>query len=189
MDTTPNPIAPPVESPDYAAVCDLYDLCREARMNVMYYGERLDLFQRWNLAIELGVAVGTSVTVIAILGSHSVAAAVLGVIAAVLSVAGPVLGLPKRIERVSKLWSGYNGVYVSAKREVRQVQVHRRFTAEQARSLEALHDQIDSLATDDDPAPKGSVLSRLQSLVNTEDPADRLWHPTSPAAAAMAPAA
>ena len=116
-------------------------------------------------------------------GVGAVVTIALGTIAAVLSVLKPVLGLSKKIERASKLWSGYSAVFNSAKRLVRAMQVQKAFTAEMEKAVQELHDRIDGLCADDDPCPKDKLIRDIQDEVDAEIDAERWWCPpaSSPA--------
>ncbi|MFI5380097.1 MAG: hypothetical protein ACHRHE_12430, partial [Tepidisphaerales bacterium] len=153
-----------------AAVTDLYDLYREARMNVKYYGEKIASYQRWILTIEVAVALGTSGTVVSLPIFSTTAGKIIvigaGTIAAILGVLKPILNLSKKIERSSKLWSGYLAIFNGAGRIVRAVQIHQEIDDRLAVRIEELHDRMDVLSTDDDPSAEGKTLERLQNEVN-----------------------
>lgn len=162
-----------------AAVADACDLYRLARLNLKYYGRRLHVMQRWNMGIEVAIALSTSGTVAALFGGGAGRAAVatLAATAAVLGVLKPVLNLQKRIERLSKLWAGHAGVHASLARVVRDINVYQDVDADTARALTDARERAAQLGLDDDPYPSRALLDRLQSEVDEELPPDSFWCP------------
>jgi hypothetical protein len=165
-----------------AVVENLYDLFRESRLNVKYYGKELARYQWWNVRIEVAAAIASSTTLLSLpLFSGSVGGKILtgllGVVAAVLGVLKPVLNFSKRIERLSKLWAGYLSVFVSAQSIVRRVQLTRSVDSIQQDEIRSIHDKMDALCVEDDPCPKPKDLDRLQEEVENQYPLEEFWWP------------
>jgi len=99
----------PLPQDEFAEVRSVYDTHRDVRMHMKYYGSRLASYQRRNLAMEVGIALGTSATLLALpiwnTGFGKVVIATLALIAAVLGVLKPILNWSKKIEHYSKLWA------------------------------------------------------------------------------------
>jgi hypothetical protein len=178
------PITPASPQPNLRdAADDLYDVFREARLNVKYYGEWLAFYQRWNLYIQVALAVGTSSTLLSLpLFSYAwigpILTGTLTVVTAVLGVTNPILNIPKKIERASKLWSGYMAAFISAQTVVRNVKLHKAITATDEQAMQEIHDTMDALCEDDDPCPKKEDINRLTIAVNEEYPEDEFWWPS-----------
>jgi hypothetical protein len=170
-----------VERDFCAATDDLYEVFREARMNVKYYGEKLAYYQWWNSRIEIAMAIGSSTTLMSLpffastLGK--VLAVLLGLASAVLGILQPILNLPKKIEVASKLWAGYLSVFTSAQSLVRNVKLRKRIDAIDEDTLRDLHDKLDSLCKDDDPCPDSKDIDRLQAEVEKQYPPEEFWWP------------
>ena len=177
--TKPEPAAPPSRG----VVLDLYDLLRAARFNVLYYGRKLWWLQFWAVTFDVVIAVGTSSAVASLAfwsatGVKTVPLA-LGAVAALLSVVKPTLALPKRVERVSGLWSGYLGVFQTADQIARAVRTDEAMTNRQRTLLGNLHDRMDAFEKNDDPSPDSAKLADLQRQVNDEIPIDDWWVPAA----------
>ena len=93
-------------------VWDVYDQLRTVRLNELYYGERLNKFERINFWSEIIVALTSSSSAIAGLSlwnspDWSNYWKVLLIISAIIATAKPLLNLTKKIRAYEELLSGY----------------------------------------------------------------------------------
>lgn len=93
-------------------VWGVYDRLRTARLNVKYYGRRLQTLKRWNLGLELVLLATAPSSAVAALwfwqtAGGRVAWQSLGVIAALAAVVKPVLKLTSTITQHESLVTGY----------------------------------------------------------------------------------
>jgi hypothetical protein len=96
-------------------VWTVYDTLRTVRLNVKYYGCRLQVLQRWNTSMEIALAIAAPSSSIAGLGFWKYAAGAViwkafGAIAAVVALLKPILFLTKRIKETEGVVSGYRGL-------------------------------------------------------------------------------
>jgi hypothetical protein len=182
-----NTVAEPVESRDLATLAEgLAGMFREARMGVKYYGAQLAWYQKANLLLEIGIALGTSTALLSLpllsAGSGKWISGVLIFFATVASIVKPLLGWTTKIEGLSKLYAGYNAAFVTAQRLVRESRLNRGITDEMERELRDLHEQMLALCAKDDPCPDGEAIKKFEDEVNQEFPISEFWWPAkSPA--------
>ena len=93
-------------------VWSVYDKLRTARLNVKYYGRRMEKVERWNFGIELVLLITAPSSAVAGLWFWNtdigkVTWQLLGVIAAFAAVSKPLLALTKRIKEYESVLSGY----------------------------------------------------------------------------------
>lgn len=159
----------------------LYDSYRTALLNRKYYAHRLLVYQRWNLILELAVAVGTSGAI----GAWAIwkqgvgrnAWAFLAGLAALIAVVKPIIQLPKRIERYSKLHVAYSELYQDIDRLVSEVKLEKLLTKEMCKSVRLAAERHYKLELEDDPKPVKHWVQRFYDEVNREIPASTLWMP------------
>lgn len=95
-------------------VIDVYDLLRTARLNVRYLETQIRQLQRWNLTIEIVLAVSASSVAGGLwilqneLGSYFWK--LLGSVAALLAIIKPIINLTRTIKRKEGLLSGYRAL-------------------------------------------------------------------------------
>jgi hypothetical protein len=181
-DARPQSLRPKADQ--FEMVWGIYDLHRVLRMNALYYGKKLRRVQGWNLAIEIGIALSTSATIGTLLrpvpGFHWLLW-VFSLTAAVLGVLKPIIGLPRRVERLSKLWSDYITLSLETGRIVGQIQAYQHVSPEMENAVESVRDRFDELSKREDPYPNAGLLKKQQAVVEKELPMDRLWSPPQPA--------
>lgn len=90
----------------------VYDKLRTARLNVKYYGRRLQSIERWNFFIELVLLMTAPTSAIAGLwfwhtDSGKLVWQYFGVVAAAAAVLKPLLSLTKKIKEYESVLSGY----------------------------------------------------------------------------------
>ena len=96
-------------------VWSVYDLYRETRLNVKYYSTKLSRLNKFNLALELIIAIAAPSSAIAALWfwDNDIGEVVwkyFGVIAAVAAILKPILSLSKKINSYSDVVSGYRAM-------------------------------------------------------------------------------
>ena len=152
----------------------LADEYRAARLNVIYYGGRLVALQRLNTILEMVIAIGTSGSVASLaLFQTNYGKVLFGAvvtISAVFGVLKPILALSKQIERVSKLWSGWNAHYYVLKAAVDSVALNHAITPDVEAIYQAAATRVKELAAIDDPKPDQKALGRIWEQVNREIP-------------------
>jgi hypothetical protein len=175
------PVLPERKADEWSLVWDAYDMYRILRMNMKYYGWRLSLFQRWNMFVEIVLAVSASSTVVAMFksgtGHGQILVPTLALLSAALSVMKPILALPKRIERCSKLWVGYATAFASLGKTIRDIQVYQCISDADERVIRDAQDQIAKLTTEDDANPNPKRVKAFRLAVNAEFPMERFWQP------------
>jgi len=96
-------------------VWGVYDLLRTARLNVKYYSARLAYFQRWNLFLEVVLAITAPSSAVAGLwfwktSTGQLAWTTLGVVAAFAAVLKPLLQLDKKVGSYTETLAGYRAL-------------------------------------------------------------------------------
>ena len=173
--TTTAPIPLP-HADQYEAVCEIYNVHRILRMNALYYGNKLWWLQRWNLIFEIAIAVSTSATVGSLALMKS-AVPYLAATAAILGVIKPILAIPARIERLSKLWADYISLSLETGRIVNRMQSCQCIEPGMAKAMEDVQNRYDELQKRDDPYPNTRLLMKQKKAVDREIPATGLWAP------------
>lgn len=160
---------------------DLYDKYRTALLNRKYYGARLVLFQRWNLTMEIVIAVGSSSAIAAWAiwreGSGATTWAVLTGVAALFAVVKPLLQLSRQVERYSKLYYGHGDVAVDFGMLADDAHRSKKFTPEMERTYRQALQRFRLLSPQDDPKPDKQLLRKCYDEVNAEVPPENFWMP------------
>jgi len=160
---------------------EVYNLYRTVRLNCKYYGHRLELYKKINLALECTLAITTSSTIGAWAmwktGPGVYVWAIIAGVSAILAVMKPILHLPKEIERYSKLWAGYNSLNYDLQHIVSQISVVHTFTEEMEKLLLDAHKRTRELVPSDDPKPTRKLALKYHHEVNKEIPPETLWMP------------
>lgn len=160
----------------------LYKTYRTALLNRKYYASRLTTFRKWNMALEIALAVGTSGTIGAWAvwsrGDGRYAWTIIAGLAAILAILKPILALPKQIERYTKLFAGYSDLYYDLEQMADEVRVSEGLRAETGKSYQRALDRFRKLSTDDDAKPDETLRWKCYRQVLTEIPAAALWLPS-----------
>jgi hypothetical protein len=168
-------------SPTEDELTVIYDAYRTARMNVIYYGAKLGKLQRLGLAVDLIVAIGTSSTVAALAvwdaPVMSVVRSALVGLTVLLVTIRPVLNIPRRVERYSKLYAAYMGVHSSFEAIVNEIRSSHVLSPESRYLAESEQKRLAQTEKDDDPAPDKVLIEQAYAQVNEEVPASSLWWP------------
>ncbi len=158
-----------------------YDLYRKALLNRKYYGHRLASWKRWNTGFEIALAVGTSGTIgtwaLWKTGAGQYAWTFVAAFAAVLGVIKPIIQLGKGIERYSKLYSGWGGVFYDLEGVVEDIKATHKYTGEMANIVTSAHNRIKDLTPEDDPNPNRRLVRKYYNEVLIEIPPAMLWVP------------
>lgn len=161
----------------------LYNDHRTALFNREYYGCRLEHTRRWNLGLEVVIAIGTSSAVSGWLiwkdSTGETVWAIITGITAILAIVKPFLDLPKQIERYSKLFIGHGEVFYDLDQVVADVRTEQGFTSKLKRKYNEALVRNKELAADDDPKTKQRLGRKCQASVNKQLPAKDYWLPTS----------
>lgn len=180
LDPLANPASDDADAVLWWTVKDLQDAYRTELLNRLYYGHRLATVRRWNYALEVGLAVGTSSAI----GAwtiwqgewNSVWATIAGA-AALLAILKPILRLPTQIERYSKLFVEHGVLFYELGTLVRDVTIRRFVTPEIEGAYRRLQQRIRGLSVDDDPIVGKRLRDRCREEVLAEIPVESLWRP------------
>jgi len=159
----------------------IHDERRTARMNCIYYEKRLKQLQRWNLAVEILIALATSSGVAGLAFWKSDPGRLIwGAVAALAAIASavkPLLGLSKRVETTTQLRQGYLQSFLAFNRLALQIEGDGEVTAAHLAQHDKLADQLEALAKQDEIDPRLRLLRAAQLLVAAEMPIETLWMP------------
>jgi hypothetical protein len=160
----------------------LQDAYRTALLNRLYYGYRLNAIKKWNLALEITLAVGASSVAGAwalwrnTMTGEIVWATVAG-LAALLAILKPISQLPKDIEKYSKLFTEHGAAFYDLEVLVGEVTRRQRFGSELEEAFQKIQERLRALCGDDDPRPSKKQVDRFCEEVNAKIPVDSLWRP------------
>lgn len=151
----------------------LYDTLRTSLLNRLYYEKRLGALQRWNTLIELLIALGASGTAIAAwavwkTGAGKAAWAFIAGGAAVLSICKPIVALPSRVEKVTKAYTGFSGVFFDLDAIRREAEASKYFDSQMKTLLLQAVESYRRLQLEPDDNVKGSLALLCQSNVRTK---------------------
>jgi len=164
----------------------LYRTYRTALLNRKYYACRLTLYRRWNLGLEIALAVGTSGTIGAWAvwknGTGQYLWTFIAGAAAILALLKPILALPKQIERYTRLFSGYSDLFYDLEQLSNDARISRSLSKEMIKSYGRSLDRYRKLAGEDDAQPDQYLRRKCYEDVLKEIPASGLWVPARPSA-------
>ena len=166
----------------YDSVKNVNNTYRTALMNRKYYGYRLSAVRKWNTALEILIAVGTSSAVgaWAIWKSTSVGAnvwAILAGLAVLLAVVKPFLNLSKDVERYSKLFVGHGDVYYDLGTLTLELARVKNYTDKIHEAFLRARERIKQLGIEDDPKINERLRRRFYEEAKEEIPVGSLWWP------------
>jgi len=166
----------------YDCVKVVNDTYRTALMNRMYYGHRLSIVKRWNLLLEIFVAIGTSSAIGAwtIWKSTAVGEHIWPILAGVstlLAVIKPFLNLSKHVEKYTKLFVGHGDVYYDLRSITADLVRCRDYTDKMHEAFVRALGRIKQLAPDDDPKISEKLSRRFFEEVKKQVPVESLWWP------------
>jgi len=166
------------------SVKDLQDTYRTELLNRLYYGYRLARVKRWNLFLEIVVAIGTSSAIGAWViwqktETGEIVWAILAGAAALVALLKPVLQLPKKVEQYSKLFVEHGNLFYQLDILEKEVTRHQGFTPETDRAYWKVLEKARGLAIDDEPNPSKRLIKECCKEVNQKIPKSTLWRPTA----------
>ncbi|MCG8546012.1 MAG: hypothetical protein MJE12_17585 [Alphaproteobacteria bacterium] len=161
----------------------IYNQYRSALLNRKYYGHRLETAQQFNLGFECVIAIGATGSGIAGwalwkgTGIGELTWAFIAGAASLFAILKPILNVPKRVERMSKLWVAHSRQYNDLKRLVDKVRRMQNVDAEIERTFDEICSKTSELDSLDDPKPSKRLIKRYSAEVRREIPAHTLWMP------------
>jgi hypothetical protein len=161
----------------------IHDERRTARMNCIYYEKRLKQLQRWNLAVEILIALATSSGVAGLAFWKTDPGRIvwggIAALAAIASAVKPLLGLARRVEATTQLRQGYLQSFLGFNRLAVQIEGDGEVTAAHVAQHDRLADQLEALAKQDEIDPRLRLLQAAQLQVAAEMPIEALWMPSA----------
>jgi hypothetical protein len=161
----------------------IYDLYRNCILNELYYGDRLNLFTRSGLWLEVIVVVGSGTSGVAgwiIWTKYPALAALWAVVTAastLLAALKPALRTDAKIKRYSSLFSAYRQLAVSMKAVVDEIAEVGGIPREIERDISRVRTRYRALVAEDAPRPSPKLVGQLQAEVNRRVPASLLFYP------------
>ena len=166
----------------------LYNDYRTALLNKKYYGCKLVYVQRWNLWLNVLIAVtaggggagGFTEWMKSSAEAHeeiNIAWSLLSAGAGLVAVLKQYVHLDVKIENYSKLFTEYTKIASNFRVLVQRVQQYRAVPAEIVSRYDELAELFADLEARDDPKPSARLLDKMQMAVNSEVPPNQLWLP------------
>jgi hypothetical protein len=169
-------------TPTQARIAELYDFYRTALMNAKYYGRKLQMLKRVALVIDIATALAASGAFAGLavwkgdIGKN-VFSLVLG-LTAVLAAVRPVLQLPDKIGRCSKLSYGYMEVFYRIQILTAEIRAAGRVAPEHLQRVTDVMDRFRALELEGDAYQNPKRLLKYQDEVDVAIPVERLWLPS-----------
>lgn len=164
-----------------AAAVQLYDFQRKAYFNQLIYASKLTVWRRVNFAIELTLIVTSSTTVGAwALWRTRVGAVIWSCIAGMnvlIALAKPMIGAAKRIERYSKLWSGYTETASEIDSAIAEMQRAKSITLEVEDARRRTEKRFQQLAVQDDVSTRKRLKREMRDATIRRFPVTGMWLP------------
>jgi hypothetical protein len=163
-------------------VWTLYDRLRTARLNVKYYGRLLLRLQRWNMGIEISLAVATSTSIGGLwiweAGVGAIVWKLIAVPTAVMAVCKPLLALTKRIKEIESLVTGYRLLDFELMEIGTKVEQKKEFDSALRNQLNKVIQQEKTLISRaPEPRPSKKILKQCREEVEQELPVDSFYVP------------
>jgi hypothetical protein len=162
----------------------LYNFQRKAYFNQLIYAEKLSFWRRINFLIEMTLIVSSSGTVGAWALWHTRVGSIVWAFVAgtnvLLAVAKPMIGSAKRIERYSKLWSGYTETASEMDSAVAEMQRAHAITLGVEDARRRAERRFQQLAVEDDVMTSRRVKKRMFEATNKRFPISDMWLPATP---------
>lgn len=180
-----SPPAPPPHGSNSVdhPVWDVYDEYRTARFNVKYYCELLERERKANIAVEITLALSASGSALGALqvfhgsGGH-LAWQVLGVVAAALAVAKPLVNWAERIRKIEASIAGYRGVEFDLRKLEVAIREAGTYSPElQARFARVLDRRQELVMAEATVRENRGLKERCQAEVARELPTNRFFIP------------
>ena len=160
----------------------IYDSYRTALMNQKYYRYKISRTQTVNLTFEILIAVGATGSGVSAwaLWKNEIGGDVWLVIAAVsalLAIAKPIVQLSKKVEKYSKLYSGYTDICFKLKDLKESIEYNRVLVLEDNRRYQDIPGLFRELGILEENPPGKRLLAKCQKEVNREHPPESFWLP------------
>jgi hypothetical protein len=160
----------------------IYNDYRKAYMNRLYYGCRVEYLKKVNMYYEIALAVGTSGTIAALYiwktPVGEIAWPIFAGVVALLSIIKPILKLPEKIEKLSKLQIGYTELYYELDKLKRAMEENRGLTQDILKSSAEAQERYMKLAIDDE-VPEEKALKKSFQDVNQKTKIFTDWYQES----------
>jgi hypothetical protein len=162
----------------------IYDTYRTALLNKLYYGAKLERYQKINMWLEILIAIGATTSGVAgfqlwkIQPYGPIAWGAYALLVAVLATAKPFLQLSKAIERYSKLHTGHLYNSLALYKLIAKIRSEQALTREVIGQFELALQQHVEFSRDDDPVVDRKLQERCEAKVRMEVPQSSLWWAT-----------
>jgi len=159
----------------------IYDRLKSACLNKKYYGEKLYRYQQIDLWSTIVMAVGTSAAIGAWSIWHQPGGrnfwTILASVATLASLIKPFFGFPKKIERLTRLQSGYMRLYHDLYKLVEDIRSSECVTKKMLDMFDAADTRYREFAVDDDLKKSKRLANRCEEEVRREFPNTFFWNP------------
>lgn len=168
---------------DLHQVWAVYDKFRTIRLNVHYYGRRLQTFERYNFWIETTLAIFAPSSAVAGLWFWRMEYGKMvwlffGAITAVLSAIKPILGLTKRIKAFEGILSGYRLLEHEIRTLMISIEQKRKYDSVLQTEFKRIHEREKPLISQNIEAyPVERVRKQCQERVESELPPNIFFIP------------
>lgn len=164
----------------------VYDLYKTARLNVKYHAARLGQVERYNLAVEVLIAVTAPTSAITGLWLLETPAGqalwkYVAALAAVAAVLKPLLRLPQRIKNFEQTLSGYRALEYDVEQIVNRIKSEGAYSKACKAMLDEAQKKKKSLVVNPPENNQDKkLIERLYSEVNAELPMQSFFVPEEP---------
>ena len=169
-------------TPLQSRVVQLYDYYRTSLLNAKYYARKLELWKYVSIWSDGLIAVSASASFAGFaiwksdLGKNVFT--VFLAVTAVLSALRPIMRIPDKIDRISKLHYGYLELYYRIEALLSEMRSSERVTPEQLAKANDLSDRFRAMELEGDAYQNPKILLKYQDEIERIIPADRLWLPS-----------
>ena len=165
-----------------AHLTEIYTLLCRAGLNKDYYGVKLSRTQSVNTWFDIIVAIGAAGSGISALTIWSdeygkILWGFLTAVSAIFAVVKPILQLGKKVERLSRLFSGHSEIYNNMIILVSRVKRRGELTVDMIKDFENSELRFLELSKEDDPRPSIKLLQRCENTIRIKHPARDAWYP------------
>jgi len=161
---------------------ELYDCYRTSLMNAKYYARRLHRVKLLSTLSDCLIAVVATAGFASLVAWKSdlgktIFTSLVGITAA-LSATRPILRLPDKIDRISKLHYGYLELYYRIEALVSAVKVEGHLSQEHIKKADDLTERFRALELEGDAYQDKTTLLKYQDEIDQIIPPERLWLPS-----------
>jgi hypothetical protein len=164
-------------------IWDIYDNYRTARLNVKYYGSRLDHLEKWNIWLDILVAIAAPSSVISGLFFLKTDAGLVvwQIISAIAAIAGfikPFLKLGHKIKFYEQTLSGYRSLEYDLYEIILKIRNEDSYSAASNKMFESAMKKMKTLATNPpENTQNKKLIQKLYDEVSQEIPSSSLYVP------------